>query len=82
MKQSSLEEYLLPDLSTRESQVLHSICVLGNIACMDMIRKETGLPANSITPRLAELEQKGLIVREPKELSPLTHKKVLMWRKC
>ena len=79
-RQLGLELFLLPDLNTRESQVLHSITVLGGVACMDMIRKDTGLPANSIIPRLHDLEHKGLLVRGGKELSPVTHKEALMWR--
>ena len=56
MSQVSLGWFL-----TKEAAVLAAMRRLGGVACMAEIRKETGLPANSITGRLADLEQKGFI---------------------
>jgi len=64
-----------------ESMVLHALDCEHGVGSMDVIRARLNWPANRITGRLADLEQKGLIFRhQKKDRSPLTGRKVIIYQ--
>jgi DNA-binding Lrp family transcriptional regulator len=45
-----------------------------------MIAKELNLPINSITPRVKELRDKGVVLQHKKDMCPETQKLVIYWK--
>jgi len=65
MQQTSIIAYLQlqPELSTRQEQIYKTLQKIG-VATNKDLSNNTGLPINSITPRILELRKKGLVKAE------------------
>lgn len=68
----------LENLGTRQLEVLKAIDKIEPCNNL-MISKYTGLPINSVTPRVHELKKKGLIKELKVDLCPITQRKTIFY---
>jgi DNA-binding MarR family transcriptional regulator len=66
------------ELGERQMQVLGVVSVL-HVACNLDIADQLNLPINSVTPRVKELREKGLIVEHSRAICPQTNRLVMYW---
>ena len=81
IQQTSLLAFqeLKPILGEKQRLVLSTLKLLGEANNM-MIAKSSGLPINSVTPRVHELRELGLIIEAYKEKCPFTNRITIFWR--
>lgn len=79
--QRILIDYMLDiTLCEKQSKVYNTIKTAGGVANMAYIREQTGMQANSITPRLNELVGMGYLLKLEKEFCPITNKKTIFYK--
>lgn len=80
VQQTSLESYIsLTDIGQRQAQVYYALKELGQANNL-MIAKKLGLPINSVTPRVLELRNKGIIQQAMTLPCPATKRLTRFWR--
>ena len=80
MMQTQLESYRLiqPELSFRQRQVYDA---LSRMPCTNReLTNRLGLPINSITGRVKELRDKGMVRLNGKKYDSITNREVAEWR--
>lgn len=70
---------VLENLGERQEQVFEVIRRLRSCNNL-MIQKELGLPINSITPRVNELRELGVVRLHKRDICPYTGRKVKFWK--
>lgn len=81
IQSTSLEAYLeiQPELGSMQNMVYNLIKVYPGVSNIDisrMLRK----PINSITPRVKELRDKGLVVCCGHKHDRITHRRMMKWK--
>ncbi len=80
MQQTSLLAYQqLNNLTARQRLVYNAISTLGT-ACNLNVSDYLHLPINSITPRVKELREKGLVEESHRDIHPATQRVSIYWR--
>ena len=81
VQQTSIEAFasILPFLPPREAQVLDVIGSRGPLNNRQ-IAECLGLPINSITPRVHELREAGLVIDAGYLVDPQTHRRTHSWK--
>lgn len=81
VRETSLLAYtsISHELGQRQRQVLKALKELG-YANNRMLAEELDLPINSVTPRVKELRELGLVVEAGKSTCPFTGRKTLFWK--
>lgn len=84
VQETSLEAYtsIQSELGERQTQVLKTLRSSDTPGCMNnrMIAETLDIPINSVTPRVKELREKGLVVEAGKSPCPYTKRKTLFWK--
>ena len=77
---TSLEAYkiLIPNLGERQQQIYDIIIKHSNVSNLDISRISI-LPINSITPRVKELRDKGLVILSGYKKDHITQKRMMCW---
>ena len=77
---TSLEAYkiLTPSLGERQQQVYITITQHPGVSNLDLCRI-LKLPINSITPRVKELRDKGLVILSGYKKDHITQKRMMCW---
>jgi hypothetical protein len=77
---TSLEAFMdiLPELGDRQKQVLDVIRKIP-LVCNYEISVILGLPINSITPRVKELRELGMVVCMGTKLDKVSKRNVMIW---
>ena len=70
---------VLPSLGKRQEIVLEEILKSENITNTE-ISARLNLPINTITPRVFELREKGLVVEARKRICKITGKTAIAWK--
>lgn len=80
IEKTSLDAYniISLELSERQNEVYEIIKEFGPISNSDISRK-LGLPINSITPRVYELREIGIVIRQGTTKDKLTSMTVIVW---
>ena len=81
LQQTSLDAYfeVTRTLGERHLQVLNCLNELKEATNL-MIAQSLSLPINSITPRVFELRQRGLVVESYRDTCPISKRKAIFWR--
>lgn len=81
IQQTSLESYfkVKKELGERQLQVLNCLHDLKEATNL-MIAETLSLPINTITPRVFELRQEGLVVESYRDVCPISKRKAIFWR--
>ncbi len=79
-QETSIESYklILPELGNRQRQVFDVISKMPNV-CNYEIGVILGLPINSVTPRVKELRDLGLVVCVGTKLDKVSNRNVMIW---
>ena len=77
---TSLEAYkiLIPELGIRQQQIYDIITEHNHISNLD-ISRISKLPINSVTPRVKELRDKGLVIQCGFKRDHITQRKMMCW---
>jgi len=80
VRETSLEafEEIRKNLGERQKQVYEKLKELG-MATNKMLSRACYLDINSITPRVFELREKGLVTEAKVDLCPITKRKAIWW---
>lgn len=81
VRQTSLEAYhdIKDSLGERQSEVLKCLQVLG-VGNNRMIAERLGLAINSVTPRVKELRELGLVVEAGRSVCPYSKRRTIFWK--
>ena len=80
IQDTSLETYkvLIPELGIRQQQIYDIITKHNNVSNLDLSRISK-LPINSVTPRVKELRDKGLVILGGYKTDHITQRRVMCW---
>ena len=81
IQQTSINAFegIRKELGNRQEIVLETLRNL-EVANNTIIAKKLGLPINQITPRVLELREKGLIIKDSMRICPVTKRITWFWR--
>ena len=81
MRATSLTAFadILENIGERQMQVLKAFRKIQPASNL-MISKYLGLPINSITPRVKELREYGIVIQDKVDTCEFTKRKVTYWR--
>lgn len=82
MRETSLEAYykdIVPTLGKRQSAVFKELTKYPN-ATNSELAKSLGWTINTVTPRIFELREQGLVVEDEKRLCKITGRRAIAWR--
>lgn len=83
VQDTSLDAYygeVKPKLGEKQQRVLNVIRSARRPVCNQEIADWMNQPINTITPRVNELVEKGLVEQAAKEIYPKTNRRVIYWR--
>lgn len=80
-QETSLLAYLgiKPDLGEKQLLVYNMLKDLGSANNMILSRK-LGWSINRVTPRVAELRERGLVIKDSYRVCPITKRFTIFWR--
>ena len=81
IQETSLEAYkvLEPELGDRQRTIYNMLKTHPNISNLD-ISRIMSIPINSVTPRVKELRDKGLVVFSNYKTDRITNRRVMCWK--
>ena len=81
IQSTSLEAYkvLQPELGTMQNMIYNILKVYPNSSNLD-ISRITHKPINSVTPRIKELRDKGLVIFSNYKKDRVTKRRVMCWK--
>ena len=81
IQKTSLEAYnvIKPDLGRMQNIIYNIIKMYPNVSNLD-ISRFLSKPINSVTPRVKELRDRGLVVHWKYKTDRITKRKVMTWR--
>ena len=80
VQQTSIDafEEIKPELGERQLSVYNA---LNGEMNNSMIARTLNIPINTVTPRVKELRNMGLVIESKRDECPITHRTTIFWRK-
>lgn len=79
IQQTSLDAYISVDLSKMQKKIYYFFFIYNELTNIELSQK-SGIPINSVTPRVLELRKKGLIKKKCKVITTSGRKAILWYR--